>query len=473
MKNETNITMDMDKKTMMENLAREAHEKGAFNGAWLYAEGGEIISKGAFGWRDAEDKLPMREDSIFDLASVSKQFTAAAIMLLVQNGQVRLEDEITKYFPKLPFPGITVRHLLTHTGGEPDPSDQNFYVKTWEQEKRIPDNRDMLRWLMESGTPPYFAPGEECNYSNTGFCLLALIVEQVSGLPFEDFLQKNLFVPAGMASTGVHHIRVNGIPSDNFVRNMVIEHDRFVLPEESEHERDVIATDGANGDDFVYSTVLDLFKWDRTLRAGTLITPASQQLMYTPARLNNGAIAYDDEAANSACGFGWMIQSDPSLGLVVNHSGWHKGATSWYERWIDADRMLVILWSRDAEDDTAYDAFKEGMRAIAMDKEPEPIRSTEDLTEKNPDRSRWESFCGKYAHPGNDVFYPDEVYLQDGELYVKFIQAVRGELVARLYPLGNQNFAMKHFCFQVHLDDGTLTLSFSETEKDVYQKLSD
>ena len=114
----------MDKKTAMENLAREAHEKGVFNGTWLYAENGQIISKGAFGFRDAEDKLPMQEDSIFDLASVSKQFTAAAIMLLARKGLVGLEDEITKYFPGLPYPGVTVRQLLTHTGGVPDYFDE-------------------------------------------------------------------------------------------------------------------------------------------------------------------------------------------------------------------------------------------------------------------------------------------------------------------------------------------------------------
>ena len=150
----------MDKKIMLENLVREAYEKGLFNGAWLYAEHGEIISKGAVGFRDPEDKLPMQEDSIFDLASVSKQFTAAAIMLLARKGLVGLEDEITKYFPGLPYPGVTVRQLLTHTGGVPDYFDDiNWLIGIWEKEGRIPDNRDVLRFLCEGGVEPYFAPG--------------------------------------------------------------------------------------------------------------------------------------------------------------------------------------------------------------------------------------------------------------------------------------------------------------------------
>ena len=105
----------MDKNTTMENLARAAYEKGGFNGAWLYAEKGKIVSSGAFGWVDAENSLPMREDSIFEMASVTKMFTATAIMLLVREGKLGLDDAYTKYFPDYPYEGVTIRHLLTHT----------------------------------------------------------------------------------------------------------------------------------------------------------------------------------------------------------------------------------------------------------------------------------------------------------------------------------------------------------------------
>ncbi|MBO4831652.1 MAG: beta-lactamase family protein, partial [Oscillospiraceae bacterium] len=110
----------MEKKTILDTLARDAFEKGGFNGTWLYAEHGEIVSKGAVGFSDLEDKVPLREDSLFDLASVSKQFTAAAVMLLRRRGLLSLEDEITRFFPEIPFKGVTVRHLLNHTGGLPD-----------------------------------------------------------------------------------------------------------------------------------------------------------------------------------------------------------------------------------------------------------------------------------------------------------------------------------------------------------------
>ena len=139
----------MDKKTLMESLAREAHEKGGFNGAWLYAEHGEIVSKGAMGFRDPDNTLPIQEDTIFQLASVSKQFTATAVMLLLREGLLCLEDKITKYFPELTaYEGVTVRHLLTHTGGVPDYfDDADWFINIWKEEHRVPGNDEIILFL--------------------------------------------------------------------------------------------------------------------------------------------------------------------------------------------------------------------------------------------------------------------------------------------------------------------------------------
>ncbi|MBQ6568747.1 MAG: beta-lactamase family protein, partial [Clostridia bacterium] len=199
----------MDKKTMMENLARLSHEKGGFNGAWLYAEKGEIISKGTMGYCDPDNTQPITEDTIFQLASVSKQFTSTAVMLLIRKGLLRLEDDITTFFPELvAYKGVTVRHLLTHTGGVPDYfDDADWFIKIWEEEKRVPGNGEIVRFLCETELKPYFAPGEKLEYSNTGYNLLALLVERLSGVPYEQYLQKNIFEPAGMSSTRCCHIR--------------------------------------------------------------------------------------------------------------------------------------------------------------------------------------------------------------------------------------------------------------------------
>ena len=125
----------MEKRTIMEALVEKAYEKGGFNGTWLYAENGVIVSKGAFGWRDAENTLPMEENTIFEMASITKMFTAAAVMILVREGKLSLDDEYTKIFPEFPYKGVTIRHLLTHTSGIPDYPVEKFFSSVLENEK--------------------------------------------------------------------------------------------------------------------------------------------------------------------------------------------------------------------------------------------------------------------------------------------------------------------------------------------------
>ena len=426
----------MDKKLLMESLARASYEKGGFNGAWLYAENGEIVSKGVMGFRDPESTLPIEEDTIFQLASVTKQFTAAAVMLTVREGKLGLDDEIIKFFPELEkYKGVTVRQLLSHTSGIPDYfDDMDWFIDLWKKENRVPSGAEIPRFLLETEAEPYGAPGETFQYSNTGYNLLAEIVEKVSGTPFEEFLKKNVFEPAGMENTRCCHIRRDGVPFDNYARATVIEDDKLVADVDSEDYRDVTAFDGLNGDDYVFTNIFDMFKWDRVLREGKVITLEEQKLMYTPGKLNNGENAGFE--GDEGYGFGWCVKNDEKLGLVVSHSGGMPGVGTLFERFIDADKMLVILTNRDW-----------------VDGEPEPIRAVEDIALKDPDKSNWESFCGKYEHPEDDEFIIDEVYLKDGELYAKAIDDDGDDLEFMLYPLGENEFGRKR---------GMIKLTFGE-----------
>ena len=446
----------MDKHTLMERLVREAHEKGGFNGAWLYAEKGEIVSKGAMGFRDPDNTLPIEEDTIFQLASVSKQFTAAAVMLTVRQGLLRLDDRIIQYFPEqTAYKDVTIRHLLTHTGGVPDYfDDEDWFINIWKEEHRVPGNDEILRFLCETELKPSFAPGEKLEYSNTGYNLLALLVERLSGVPYERFLQKNIFEPAGMISTRCCHIRRDGVPFENYARATVIEDGKYVADVDATKVSDVIAFDGLNGDDYVYTTVFDMLKWDRVLREGKVLTPEEQQLMYTPAKLNSGEDAVFDEDEDLGYGFGWAVGRDEKLGLIVSHSGGMPGVNTWFERWIDADRMLVMLFNRDPWDYRAGMGAWNGLRAIAADKEPEPIRTIEDISVKDPDRSKWKSYCGKYEHPEDEDFIIDEVWMQDGELYAKAISDEVGEFSFRLYPIGENEFGRKGGMLKLTFSDG-------------------
>ena len=445
----------MDKNTTMENLARALQEKDGFNGAWLYAEKGEIVSKGALGFRDPENTLPITEDTIFQLASVTKQFTAAAVMLARREGLLELDDEITKYFPEIPYPDVTIRHLLTHTSGIPDYfDDADWFIKIWKEEKRVPGNDEILRFLCETEAKPYFAPGEGMHYSNTGYNLLALLVERLSGVPYEDFLQKNIFEPAGMGSTRCCHIRRDGIPFENFARATVFEDGKYVADVDSAEYGDVAAFDGLNGDDYVYTNIFDMLRWDRALREGKVLTEEEQKLMYTPGKLVNGEDAVFDEDEGLGYGFGWFVGRDEELELIVSHSGGMPGVATWLERFIDEDRMLVILTCRDFADVRAYLSFEKGLKSIARGKEPEPVVAIEDIAIKDPDKSKWESFCGKYEHPGDADFIVDEVFMKDGELHANAIDEDGDEMSFRLYPIGESEFGRKGGMLKLTLSDG-------------------
>ena len=455
----------MDNNTLIRNLARESYEKGNFTGTWLYAEGGKIVSVGAVGFRDSDDTLPVTEDTVFQLASVTKQFTAAAVMLLVRDGRLSLEDDVTKFFPELTaYKGAAVRHLLTHTGGVPDYfGDMDWFIKIWKEEKRVPSNPEIVRFLSETKLGPEFAPGDGFEYSNTGYNLLAEIVERVSGEKFEDFLKTHIFEPAGMTSTRAYHIRRDGIPFENFAHGMAEENGRYIPAEDTEEYADVTALDGLNGDDYVYSNVFDMLAWDRALRAGSVLTLEEQKLMYTPAKLNGGGTAGFGE--DEGYGFGWCTASDPDHGLIVSHGGGMPGVITWFERFVDEDKTVVILSSREPTDYRAWKGLSSGIGKIARGEEPDPVITIEDIAVKEPDRSLWESWCGRYEHPEDADFTVDEITMKDGELYAKAIDD--GEVLNfRLYPLGDKTFGRKGGMVEIEFGDGCLTVD-GVTEKKI------
>ena len=446
----------MDTNMKMEKIAREAFEKGGFNGTWLYAENGEIVSKGAVGWRDPEGTKPLDEDTIFQLASVTKQFTAAAVMLAVRKGLLSLDDDITKFFPELEkYKGATVRNLLTHTSGIPDYfDDADWFIDLWKKENRVPDNPEIVRFLLETKAEPYGAPGDQFHYSNTGYNLLAEIVERVTGTEFEEFLQKNIFEPAGMKNTRCCHVRRDGVPFENYAQATVIDNDRFVADIDPAGAPEVIAFEGLNGDDYVFSNIFDMLKWDRVLREGSVITLEEQKQMYTSATLNSGEPYADEDG--EGYGFGWGVSTDEAFGLIVRHSGGMPGVGTWFERFIDA--VLVILTNRDITDARAFKSCDEGMEAVVRDKEPEqPIVTIEDVMIKDPDKSNWESFCGKYEHPDDD-FIIDEVFMKEGELFVRIIDEEDDkEFECRLYPLGGNEFGRKAGMIKLVFGEGCVT----------------
>ena len=295
---------------------------GAVPGACvLVLHEGVPVVRQAYGMADLEREIASTSASNYRLASVTKQFTSAAVLMLTEEGVLSLEAPLREWLPSLPEAAgeVTVRHLLTHTSGLID------------YEDLIPPGRtaqlhdaDVLR-LLETEARTYFAPGSAYRYSDGGYALLALIVEIVSGQSFATFLRKRIFVPLGMDGTVAHQQGVSTVSDRAYGYSSV----------EGRWKRtDQNLTSAVLGDGGVYSSIDDLAKWDAALYDGRLLRPESLRLAFTPAATT------DDPATRY--GFGWRI-----TGETVWHSGESIGFRNVIVRWAKRRLTVILLTNRD------------------------------------------------------------------------------------------------------------------------------
>ncbi len=187
----------------IDSVLRSFAAKDQFSGVVLIAEKGKIKYEKAFGYREFADKVPLKETDIFELASVSKQFTAMTIMMLKEKGLLQYDDLVEKYL-NIPYKGITIRHLLTHTSGLPDY--QDIMDKYWDKSK-VAGNEEILTYLNKYAPQKLAEPGMKFEYSNTGYVLLASITEKVSGRDFVEFVTTEIFHKLGMKHTAIRTLR--------------------------------------------------------------------------------------------------------------------------------------------------------------------------------------------------------------------------------------------------------------------------
>lgn len=318
-----------------------ASSHGYFNGAIAVAEGGRIIYCKAFGYADMANKEKNNLNTLFNLCSISKQFTAMGIMILKEEGKLTYEDKLEKYFPQLPYPGISIRHLLHHTSGLPD------YILplllSWENES-TPTNADAIQLLERDKPVRSFEPGEKFEYCNTGYMLLASIIEKVSGKTFENFLKEKIFRKLGMSRTTLYLRGITPSVPGNFAKPYAYDTVRktFVLTSEFErYKRQVTTLDGNYGDGGIYSTINDMLLWDNELKNCTLVKKETLDEAFTPGKDNAGK--------GTGYGFGWFIVEDPLQGKIVQHTGGWPGYRQAFVRYLDKDRTLLVL--RNAEVD--------------------------------------------------------------------------------------------------------------------------
>lgn len=300
-----------------------------FNGVVLYAEKGQLIYQQAFGYEDPiRRNKPLQIDSRFELASVSKMFTATAILILREQSRLNLDVDIRMYIPEWPYEGNTIRQLLTHRSGLP--RYESLADQHW-PDKRMPlTNEAMIRLFITHHPSPYFKPNNGFHYCNTNYALLASIIERVSGKTFPNFMKEYVFIPAGMKNAMIYTFDTDQ-QLGGYVEDAVPGYD-------SRGRRLVrVANDylnGVMGDKIMLATVGDLYNFELALNSEKLLRKASLEEAYSP-----GSPRHRRRLDNY--GFGWRIRSEADS--AVYHYGWWKGFRTFFIRDLVQQKTLIVL----------------------------------------------------------------------------------------------------------------------------------
>lgn len=308
-----------DATAAVHTLMTKLYERGQFNGSIIVTHDGDVIYRNAFGEANRESHLKFTPKTPSNLASVSKQFTAMTVMMLSEKGKINYDDPVSKYIPKLRecVNGITVRHLLTHTSGIPDVGDLGIDHPGLRE-------GEVLKAVMKQHSQ-FSNPGVRYQYSNTGYILLAMIVERISGKSFSDFLQENIFRPLGMNSTFLDDGSGHKL---NFAATAYNQYGELDDPYAA------ASGDFTKGDGGIYSTVDDLLKWDQALYTEKLVRQSTLAEAFTPGKVKEGATTY---------GFGWNVSHNWLSGEKYI---WHTGSTGGFRAFIGrrlGEKLTVIM----------------------------------------------------------------------------------------------------------------------------------
>jgi len=329
------IALAQDNIQNIDAYLNSSYNNGNFNGNVLVAEKGKVIYKKSFGFSNDSTKEKLNENSIFELASVSKQFTAMAIVILKEKGKLNFDDKMSRYIPELSnYDNITVRHLLNHTSGLPDYME---IMDTVFDKRKIATNIDIINIFAKLKPDVLFEPNTQWQYSNTGYALLASIIERASGMSYAEYLSKVIFKPLKMTNTFVYTRRYAPKKLDNYAFGYVYSDSlkKYCLPDDLNETKQVVWLDGIVGDGTVNSTVVDLLKWDRALYTSKLISQENKNEVFTSSELN--------DSTKTNYGFGWFIEDNGVYGNVVNHSGGWPGYMTLIDRHIQNDKTIIVL----------------------------------------------------------------------------------------------------------------------------------
>jgi CubicO group peptidase (beta-lactamase class C family) len=427
-----------------------AGEDIAQNKAASYAVGvvkdGRIVLARGYGFADLENDVPASAETIYRLGSITKQFTATAILLLAEDGKLSVDDELTKFLPDYPTNGkkITIRHLLNHTSGIKDYTRLKEFQKLARQDHT---HEEMLALFQNE--PLDFEPGTKWGYSNGGYYLLGMIIEKASGQKYETFLEERIFKPLNMSATRYGH------------RQQLIPHRaagyRYFFGQLTNDE--AISMDPPFAAGALVSNIIDLIKWHQALEEGALLSSKSYEEMYRPVELSNGT--------RRPYGFGWRVARFEGHN-TIGHGGGINGFSTMISRYPD-DRLAVIvlsntsgadpgavaeriarliLGSKDGAGDNNSDDDPQESKPAAERPNADKTEADKPIADEPIDAALIEQLTGKYRLMGEEL----EVTSQNGQLFAR----LKGRAPDRLKYQADRNF--------VHAGDSQIRITFRPQE---------
>ncbi len=387
--------------------------------AVLAARDGKILFERGFGYANLEHRVPVTPATKFRIGSITKQFTASAILRLQQRGSLRVTDKLTRFLPDYPHGDtVTLHHLLTHTSGIHDFANKPDFLATI----TLPATPEAkIKSFMND--PFDFAPGENWSYSNSGYFLLGHIIEKVTGLSYAEFLRREFFEPLGMTNTGVH--TATGILPHE-ATGYAWREGRWCKALNWDMSNDV-------GSGALYSTVEDLFRWNEALFGGRVLDDASLKAAFTP--VSTGADAGLSRPKESGYGYGWTIFRTRGL-RVIEHGGSLDGFQSNLRRFPDQRFTVVVLVNAKPAPPTLDPAnLAQEVAQLYLWGEMQ-ARDMPERTRSFPPEA-FDSFLGSYDYGWNVL-----TLSRDGR---RFFAQLQGQDRLEVYPIATNRFAWKTF----------------------------
>jgi CubicO group peptidase (beta-lactamase class C family) len=309
------------KTRQMDSVFKNMSNEKKFNGSLLIGKQNKIVYTNFSGYADYPSKIRLNKSSQFEVASVSKQFTAIAVLMLYEQGKLCLNDSIQKFIPDFPYKGITIHQLLCHRSGLPDYF--KFAEKYHKDKNYLMTNDSLLNMMIIRQPKSLEIPDKSFEYSNTGYAILASIVERISGMSFPEFITHFIFEPTGMKESYFYYY------GKNQPRGYTVGHKNNF----KHYERDFLS--GVLGDKGVFTTVHDLYLWDNALYEAKIVSSETLQMAFSPQNT--------DKPLCNNYGYGWRLSCDEYGNTLIYHGGLWNGNNSLFLKRISDKTLIVIL----------------------------------------------------------------------------------------------------------------------------------